>query len=182
MKAVLVKIYLVLAQTFLLVACTRQIEVPIEHVGVVKEKKEIKSDVLPPGRHDLDSRAVVILLPTKKIPISQEFDVLFSDSSSGDIQIQGDFVPIVDSLPAFYRQYQQHHVDLVVNALTRVAVRQSLLTLNPSDKSIDQFKVRVVNAITHHRELRRYGRMKRVRIVALTLHFNGTNKIKGQNK
>lgn len=168
----------ILAATLSLVClgCTRMIEIPDGHVGVVIEGDRVKRDVLLPGKHEVDLKWHVVTYPTRQIFIEQEFDILFFDSSGGMLTVQAQYYPIADSLPSLFEKYQQPNIQFLLEYLTRSAVRKTALALPPTTLTITDTKRKLLQAILHDREIRRYAHIKRIKISKLTLRPNGTVK------
>jgi hypothetical protein len=145
--------------------CKSKVEIPVLHVGVVKAHEQVDTAVLNPGEHLIDLGSEVIIYDTSPASLDIEFDFLFSDSSEGNLRLEIEFSPIVDSLSAFYRKYQSIYVTPIVDQGTRKVVRSLLLNFKPSDLAKDEFELEIRKAITTNDSIMNYIQITKIDIV-----------------
>lgn len=153
----------------LLQGCTGKVEIPIRHVGVVRINQQVDTAVLKPGDHWINPWSVseVIIYDVSPESSEDEFDVLFSNSSAGNVKLAIEFTPIVDSMSAFYREYESIYVAPIVDQGTRRVVRDALLKYKPDDLSKDAFEHVIIRAILENHPQRNYVEIDKVDIVEL---------------
>jgi hypothetical protein len=154
------------ALALLVMGCEIKVEVPIKHVGVViTNEGEVKDEVLTPGKQIVRTDSEVILYDVSYDQIEDDVDFLFKDFSRGDLKLTVEFTPIVDSLPSFYRKYQSHRIPPVIIVKSRSPVRNLLKNYGPAEFSKDQFRTKIVEAITNNREITNYVKVHKVDVL-----------------
>jgi hypothetical protein len=147
--------------------CTSKVEIPIRHVGVVKNDEQLNAQVLKPGEHSVSFDSEVIIYDVNSENLEIEFDFLFSDSSEGNLKLAIEFNPIADSLPAFYRKYQSDYVTPIVDQGTRKVVRTLFLNHKPTDLTKNEFELKISKTIITDHPIMNYVNINKVDIVEL---------------
>lgn len=154
--------------TFLLIGCELKVEIPNKHAGVViTNDQEVENEVLRPGEHIVRTNSRVILYDVNYEVLEIEFDVLFKDVSTGDLTLKIEFTPVVDSLPGFYRKYQSIYIGPVIDSKSRSTVRNLLRNYNPAAFSKDEFRMKIIEALTSNYEIANYVEVHKVEIMNL---------------
>ena len=78
-----------------------------------------------------------------------------------------EFIPIVDSLSAFYGKYQSIYVTPIVDQGTRKVARDLLFKYKPTDLTKDEYELEVLKAIKANPAIMNYVEIKKVGIVEL---------------
>lgn len=151
-----------------LTGCEMKVEIPIRQAGVlITNDDEVQGEVLRPGEHIIKTDSRVILYDVTDRQLENDFDVLFKDASRGDVKLTIEFTPVVDSLPGFYKAYESIYVDLVVDLKSRWTVRKLLENYNPTQFSKDEFKTKIIDAITSNRGITNYVKVHKVEVMDL---------------
>lgn len=151
-----------------LTGCEIEVEIPIRQVGVViTNEGEVQDEVLGPGKHIIKTDSEVILYDVTYQQLENDFDFLFKDGSRGDVKLTIEFTPMVDSLPSFYKAYKSIYVDPVVDVKSRWTVRKLLENYNPTQFSKDEFRTKIIDAITSNPEIINYVKVHKVEVMDL---------------
>ena len=92
-----------------LTSCTRTVEVPVDHVGVVYDSRtgEVVNYVFESGSHSISKSSSIVTFDTTVQKMDFSFDILFAEGTPGKVQFSIEYKLNVDNLPKICEKYGQ---------------------------------------------------------------------------
>lgn len=156
MKIQLVPIYIL----FVFLSCSREVDIPARHVGVVVEDGIVKPTPLPAGRYVVRDGTNIVLFQTGSERMVSGFDFLFLDSVEGSLEFSVEFAPIPGGMAEFLKLYQTNDLKRVFKLQSRRALRDFMMRHQSQDFQTENINTTVLQALRTDRGISRYFSMK----------------------